>query len=453
MSSTTQKTPSSVPMSAIEPKLMIPHDWMHVSAPASQEAAALIIADCREKHREILRRMRSLPASVGRNRRKKLTRQWFHCQSARIGSYVLAIEKRGRTIGEGADQPMQVIENGLSLAPEADRGDTMIIQPADPDPSNEASRTICRFGDWDYARQRQAHDILKALTVLPPELFQYNGGEPAALQWMGRELQNAAVVLTTDFPKCFPLLPWELVENGLLTSRKVTRALLFEPWKRVKVKGFGPWKMGQWYWPAFYGGTTIGPDCAVEIGSGRGIPPGSALSSLVAQAVLHQMLGEDVFKLEGVRFGLWADNLVILLASRELEAPVLDGLAEMAKKHFDNSVMELFLQRTTSHLAGEAFVFLGRRMRVRRGELRLEALPEHNLRIVCRVLDDLASAQKWDDFDKPTRRLIGYAIRHGIAPSAANAVIQGAISIGVTGKSMEKQLSSSFPAYKLFDEI
>jgi hypothetical protein len=283
-------------------------------------------------------------------------------------------------------------------------------------------------------------------------MFQYNGGAAAAMRWVSERLPHAKQVLVTDFPKNFLLLPWQLVKDGLPLSERATEALLFEPWKRARARGFGL-KTAKPHWAnLFLGNIHVGDHedvghaglshCACEIGAGRALPPGSVLAPFAAQIGLMRIIqGAPELHADGVEIGLISDNLIILLNDKALEGPVRHGLEAMALKYFDAATAHQFCKRTTTHNPKKFFRYIGRLLREKKGETQFLALPEHCDRIIMSILGDLSEAKTVDDLRRPLRRARGFLIHHGAAPNAAAAIIHAVLYTGAHAEQLAAKAS------------
>ncbi len=424
--------------SKIAPKEMIPGAWRNIEVPETEDECAALIDECKARRVEMLRRLVGVSTI---HRAKKMIRAYSRSESARVATLALVADKRGETI---APKPLwtarKIVEAGRKMSLEAVVPNQRVwVQPSEG--GVPESRPVFQFTTWDAARQTLAHDALKAAIQLPKWMFQYNGGEAAAKRWVKARLPQARLVLVTDFPKNFLLLPWQLAEDGLPLSRRATEALLFEPWKRARARGFGLETAKPKWGPLFLGNIQMGDHegvghaglnhCACEIGAGRGYPPGSVLASFAAQVVL-QLILESVPELhvDGVEIGLISDNLIIILNDKALEGPVRNGLAAMALKYFDAAVTHQFCKRTITHDPKKFFRYIGRLLRKHKGDTQVLALPEHCDRIIMRVLNDHAAAKTHDDLRKAVRRLKGFLVHHGASPNAVDAVLRATLYTG-----------------------
>lgn len=433
-------TPATAPstkisLKDIEPGLIIPRRWECVPTPLTASEAVVTIEQCKLRRREILRRIREAAVTANWSKRRQLVRIYLWSQVARVAVWA---EVQARRKVPNAD-PISTVLDGRGLDASAPGRYPMAIIPVF---QGEKRRPVCHFANWDKARHTIAHEALKAVATLPPWQFQYNGGEPAAKRWLHAEVPNAKLALTTDFPVCFPLLPWQQVEGCLPFSRQVTRSLLFDPWNGARVVGFNDVKGGSDVGLIFTGSLGEGFHvCAGEIGRERGIPPGSALSSLVAQVTLHLILGE-VAAMDGVRLGLYADNLIVLLADPSLEALVRNSLADMAEHHFGHIIAAELRQRTLACKPGDAIKYLGYAIRWQREMLKLDASSEHIARIGGRITYDLGRAASVRDLKRPIARLRSFADRHGCSPAAAEAVLGWAMQVGAAAKHIDRSFDT-----------
>lgn len=424
---------------------VVPQIWNTVATPETDLACGELIAECKRRRLEMLARLGQEPLQS--RRRAKLIRAYCRSESARIATLWIVAEARGELWGDNTKwTARRVVEQGRLLALDVAGADPVRVYPAER--GNAESRPVFSFGCWDQARHTLAHDAVKATARLPNWMFLYNGGAPAMLDWVRQKLPDAAVVLTTDFPKCFPLLPWQLVETALPLSRRATEALLFQPWNKAKVIGFGMKKKAKPDWGALFTYATeadgsfrekdgVG-NCACEIGVGRGIPPGSVLSALAAQLALLSMIKEvKALNATGVEKGLFADNLIIILRDASLEGPVRDGLRKLAETYFDQQLAHVFCRRIRRHNPKRFFTFVGRYLRVKHKTLQVWAPPAHCDRIVDRVLGDLGSIKTFDGLRRPVRRIEGFVRHHNGAPNAVRAALRAALLVGAGAEQLK----------------
>lgn len=417
--------------------MLVPSSWRRLDPPSNEDECAQLIQECELRRADMQRRLRGRAKTARRRDVKKAVRAYCDAHSAKIACMAEALCALGVKVGAGTSWPLaRVVREALTLKIEGECHGPIVLQPSEY--GNLESRFVFSFRNpRERARQILAHDALKAASPLPDWLFLYNGGERAAFNWLKERLPRAKRVLVTDFPKCFPLLPWHAVEDGLPLTREATRSLLFRPWKAVEVVGLGPMKPVPSFGAVFFGYAVhptdaIGiPNCAGEIGHGRGIPPGAVLSPLVAQIVLHEMLMEALRDFAGVEMGLFADNLIILLPDEKLVGPVRRRLCKLAAQYFDSSVAAEFRQRTRCINRQEGFRYLGRFIDTRGKRVRADALPEHCERLLYRILSDLEGVQGLEGLPRSYARMRGFAARHGCGNVAAAGVAHAALTIAL----------------------
>lgn len=404
---------------AARTKLFVPPALRSIVTPQTEQECVTAIAECEVRERQMQRALRQMSGRP-RNAIKKAVRFYCTADCAKVAKLVQ--ELRRAKVEVGKDKfwtARQVILVARALL----RWDGPVIGPVQVRPFrlDLKTRPVFRFcHPVERARQQLAHSALRAVAPLQPWAFLYNGGEAAALDWMRKRMAGAKAVLVTDFPSCFALLPWQVVENGSLLSKGASRSLLFDPWKQAKLTWPGPDKpdsIGR----AFVSDTISVSNCAHEIGAGRGIPPGAVLSPIVAQFALQDMLTEELLaQFPSIEIGLFADNLVILLPDEKLIAPVLDRLTALATKHFDSIVAHEFRGRTLTYEPGAAFKVLGRMAIWKRGRISFEPLRGHCDRLIERVGGDLATS----NFQTAIQRAVGFASRHNGAKAATLTVMR-----------------------------
>ncbi|MCC6786266.1 MAG: hypothetical protein IT547_00360 [Hyphomonadaceae bacterium] len=423
---------SSVQLSAQAPKMAGKAPALHlasITVPSTEGRCLVLISDCLAQDRKVRAKLRQL-ASGSKHKLKKALRHYCRADYAKVAALTTELARDDIKVGGTKEKKwtaQRALEEARKLSVCGQSVGKVVIRPI---LLEEKLRPVFKFFDpMDRARQRLAHNALKAATIFPPWMFLFNGGERAAITWLAEHLPKARAILVTDVPSCFALLPWQMVENGSLLPRRAIRSLLFDPWKRAKIAWPGPERpnsLGE----AFLRGAIGASNCADEIGAGRGLPPGAVLSPIVAQLVLQKMLAENLLcEFPGIEIGLLADNLVILLPDKNLATLVIDRLTMLALNHFDDIVAHEFRRRTDAFKPGEAFKYLGRLIRVKNKRVSMDPLPGHRERLFESVCNDLGQAKSIEDFDRPVRRMVGFASRHGGSPATTLTVMRVAAAM------------------------
>lgn len=424
-------------VAALPPLFIQPELW-RIHAPASELDCAKLIDVCRKQDATMRKALRAR-SGQSRSELRKAVRYYCTADCAKVASLAYELNKAGVQIGKSKTWSFRaVVEAACSIRWDGPVIGKVIVEPLSLELKTKAVFKFC--DPRERARHRLAHNALSAALRLPSWAFLFNGGEGAAIDWLRKRLPAAKTALVTDFPSCFAVLPWQVVENGSLLSKGACRSLLFDPWKRAKVMWPGPEKPS--LGAAFLRDALSISNCAHEIGAGRGIPPGAALSPIVAQCVLRDLLTEELLAtFAGIEIGLFADNLVILLDDDELAAPVRDRLTLLAYKHFDSIVAHEFRERTDVLKLGDSFRLLGRDVKWRK---RVSFSPplSHCSRVVEKVQLDALEG----DFERALRRAAGFNSRHAGSKLTAMTLMQ-------IGHRLAEQAATMESGHHMLDEL
>lgn len=426
------------------------HPTVNLDEVRDEASALRVIARAFVVKAKVLNEARRRAPSLSRREALRLARRLLNNRWLGVAALAQAVRNDGK-FGIGKWTPQRIVALGCRLKAEISRGDAVIVHPlrfGEPD-----SRLVFDFSTYDKARHALAHEVCRALTPLPDWMFLYNGGDAASQRWMNEHLRGAKLVLLTDVPKCFPLLPWQLVGNGLRLPSKVCQALLFDPWKSARVRGLGFEGAEQPSWEELILGKnapmgSLG-SCVGKIGIGRGIPTGSALSSLAAQVALQHVLSPTHLAeahAEGVAMGLLADNLIFCLSDEKSESSIREALHRSVSNHFDPLVAHELCRRITPHDPAKAFRYLGRLVRLDNDAPVYDAVPDHCDRLVRNVVDDVMKAKMPDHLVRPVLRILGFANFNNAGPNTAKAIIQASLALAT-------QLDRENPHFRDIDHI
>lgn len=355
---------------------VLPDQWMSLPAmrpEATDDDFASVIAQCNKIRERMLDRMsRRLPDQTHRTK-KRVIRQYFLSAPARVATLYLALSRRRVDIGpEQYWSHQRVLERGARLdvfhpTPGPIRVGEIFRQNGDP-------RTVFCQSHIDYACHRLAHDAVKAVMQFHPGLFLYSGGERALRDWLGKNLPQTQLVLTTDFPKFFWSLRREHLTSVTPLPRRVTKALLEEPIilpaaskdadPQEGKSGIFPSALTRRIscWSFFADWLSAQPTCAQELRDGWGILQGSPLSQIASQAVLHPILTQVENAAEGVKVGCYADNLIVLLSDASTTAAVESALAQAVRDAIRGDCQSELLGRISADLPRRGFNFIGYRI-------------------------------------------------------------------------------------------
>ena len=416
-------------------KFRWPAKWDVLTFPTSDDEAKQLVEDCRRNHDEMVCHLEDAVAERRIRQARNLQRLFLKSDTAKVAGVSYAEARRWRNLspearadrklhGPPRRTALQIAQVAQGLDMWAYSGEPVFLKPQQK--SNGEVRSTFAYGLQEYARQRIAVTAATPFLRLSPRQFQLNGGLNAVWEWLDQNLPNAVRVITTDIPACFCVLDrGHANDDGLLPSA-VMRSVLFDPLASVKGESWKPvsGKNG----PIYLKGVSSGYSLQESLngpGSGqpRGVPPGAALSSLVAEARLRHILDavEDVG--EGVLAASLADNIIILVSDAELAAASKNALFNAVLAECGEDAAAMLRGRTETINPRKAEIsFLKCRVTMEKGKMRRRMTPGKYEEFLCR----LAVQSHFNPMSKERikSKIDGWRAAHAYDPNAIHAAIE-----------------------------
>jgi len=176
------------------------------------------------------------------------------------------------------------------------------------------------------------------------------GGQKGFEEWLSEEIGQAQVVITTDIPSCFNRVLRDAVADGLPLSGRVREEVLFRPMDKALYfkktpRGLTPMKQ---------------EEVAQVSSPKRGIPQGSAASSVASERVIGRIIRRVEAVSPDARVATYGDNLIILLRDPGIEQLVLHALTSEVEASFGSDVISELTRRTRIGSLTKWFSFSGR---------------------------------------------------------------------------------------------
>lgn len=342
------------------------------SANYSEEEHARLINACLRAREVTLRRLGDAKNQMSRRDQARAARSYLGDEPIRVATLFLSLRKRRVSIGPNSRWPWSsIVETGrrLNAFDSAHRP----LRVAQIERSGGADpRLIFCLSHVDYARHRLAAEVARALFIPHPRQFVCTTGELGLATWLRERLPETQLVLATDFPRFFLSLNRQRLMSVTPMPRRVTEALLCEPFAGT---GSAPAKTGLGVngrviapnnltratlgWISVEDWFELSATCAEGLRDGWGIPPGSPLSQVYSQAALHSIILAVENAADGVECGCFADNLIILLRDASAKAVVERALAQAVRDVIRDDCQKELLRRITPSTPSAGFQFIG----------------------------------------------------------------------------------------------
>lgn len=323
-----------------------PKSWDSVTAPGSEVEAATLVKDCRLRSQFMLQRIARI-ATQSRRRAVRLSRRWLHSDSAKIAMMEAAFAKKGY-----ANAPrLEVIKMATAISADHFSGEAVtkkLVERADG-----KWRLTYNFGPMEYARQRLVQQVAKIFAPISASQFMHSGGTPAAAEWLNSNVRSKTWITTTDIPDCFLRQSRVPFESGGFLPRSVMTSVMFVPMAKAKRQH-----------PVLNGGELVSSlqevfYCDVEPTPERGLPPGSAPSSLLVDMRLGELARSAELATEGVKVGNYLDNFIILAPTKAAADVTFEALCHGILDEYGADAAEQVRHRRTTMRGHTGFVFLG----------------------------------------------------------------------------------------------
>ena len=281
-------------------------------------------------------------------RARRLSRRYMRSPSARLACLAMAAERRFKSVKKANEVAVSLVEC-LELvnvwAPAFERAKAFPKEKF-----GGGLRWVFNFGVLDHARQRLVMDVATALTRHEPTQFMSAGGQRGFEEWLNEEIGQAEVVITTDIPKCFNRVLRDAIADGLPLPGRVREEVLFRPMDKALYLKKTP------------GGLTpMSREEVAQVSSPkRGIPQGSAASSVASERVIGRIIRRVEAVSPDARIATYGDNLIILLRDPGIEQLVLHALTSEVEACFGADAIRELTRRTEIGAATKWFSFSGR---------------------------------------------------------------------------------------------
>lgn len=358
--------------------------WMRLPnlASATESDYASVIAQCITIRRRMLQRMSERLPSEPHRTQERVTRWYFLSEPARVATLHDILRRRRVEFGPGGRLSYRdIVELGRAL--DVFHATSDPIRVGGVHRRNGDTRSIFCLSHLDCARHRLASDALRATARLHPRLFLYSGGEQSLRRWLEASLRDTQAVLTTDFPDFYLSLSRERLTSVTPLPRRVTKALLEIPLIKTTPKDANQEQPRQVYpsglsrkvhcWCSFADWLSAQRTCAQALRDGWGILPGSPLSQITSQVVLHHIVVQLEDAAEGIEVGCYADNLIILLRDRYAKDVVIEALGQAVRDVIRDDCQKELLGRIRADDPRRGFEFLRYRVKQTRSEVRFSA--------------------------------------------------------------------------------
>jgi hypothetical protein len=271
---------------------------------------------------------------------------------------------------------------------------------------NGSYRVVMDFDIRQRARQYLVASPLKAIADLHPHQYATRGGTPAAVDRVVANLHEGyGHTCETDIQDCFPsftgnidqFLPVmkETVANTILATH------LHVTHDTSLYTHFGPGSAGE-----------DDPGDPVEFSkvlsdARRGIPQGSAVSSIVAEMLLAKPLKSLP---SDARLVCYADNMLVMAKTAEEAVSMTKALWSALKTH---PVGHLKPKLKSQSIPGQPFVFLGHEITQGKTSVSIVPSPENEAKFASRFKDGLAAIGN-PAYSTAKRKLVADDLRHYI---------------------------------------
>lgn len=292
-----------------------PTEWDRLSAPTSEDEAYALVKACRRRLPAMLTLIRRQFQKGSARQAKRLVRRLLHSDSAKVAAMAVAFAKRGLKEAPRLD----VVKKALALRLDKPSGE--IIRKDLRERADGKFRLIYSFGPLEYARQYLVLRVVEIFVPISGSQFMHSGGTPAAARWLNANVRSRTWVTTTDIPDCFLRQSRVSLESGGLLPKPVMTSVLYDAMRMAKQ---GISKVGGEL------ASLLQQEVFSDVGPvpERGIPPGSAPSSLLADARLGELARTAESAAEDVLVGNYLDNFIILAPSKKAADVTFETLCQ-----------------------------------------------------------------------------------------------------------------------------
>lgn len=321
-----------------------PSFWDKPVTPQDAEHAIWLLKCARSRRS---RQLEVLARTGNVRRAKRLGRKYLMSFSARLACLAMAVERKLGSARDRDAAALAIVEAADYVDPWMPAAERAKAFPREK--MDGGVRYVFSFGIVDYARQLLIRDLAAALTSHEPTQFMSAGGRPRLEEWLRVELPAARSVITTDIPSCFDRVLREAVDVGLPLPRRVKEEVLYRPMDRAIYLEKTP-----------QGLTPMKETVAQMSSPKRGIPQGSAASSVASERVIARIIRRIEAVSADARVATFGDNLIILLRDPDIEQSVYDALFSEVEACFGPELIGELIRRTKVGPATRFFSFAGR---------------------------------------------------------------------------------------------
>lgn len=319
--------------------------WDSLPAATDHSTAIRSIRTALSRRKEMLDALASIP---NERRARRMSRRYMQSASARLACLAIAAHRRFSAKTRDACA-LELVEAIQLVRPWHRAVKPMVAFPKEK--LDGKIRRVFRSGLVDYAAQLLVRDAACALTRPEPAQFMSDGGLPQFEQWLRAELPASHLVITTDIPSCFDRVLRDAVVDGLPLPGKVMEEVLFRPMDRAVYLERTP-----------SGGLApIHKETVAQVSSSkRGIPQGSAASSVASERVIGRIVRRVQATSPDVSVATYGDNLIILLRDAAAKQLVIHALTSEVEACFGHDVINELTLRTRIRKPNAWFTFCGR---------------------------------------------------------------------------------------------
>lgn len=169
--------------------------------------------------------------------------------------------------------------------------------------ARDRTRLLCEFCLLDKAQQHLLGMAIKPFCGTHPSQFSAGRGRSGAVEELLRLLTNAngeTVSVITDVRRFFDNVDHQWLEENLPLPRSLIRSTIHNGGLRLRASGRRQ---------------ALPTDVEIEVMGQRGIPQGSALSAIVAEWVIGELLRSSTGRGLDAQFIAYSDNLVAVMAA------------------------------------------------------------------------------------------------------------------------------------------
>jgi Reverse transcriptase (RNA-dependent DNA polymerase) len=341
---------------------------------------AIVTRKQRQQLDKLLKRIRAAVEAGKHKRAKWLLIQWLRSRDAKRLAVRLAC--RQMPWHQRPDKS-ELDAIAARIDPWEGTDEVVLVKMQAKEDQPDDYRLTMDFGIKNRALQYLLLLALREVVKLHPNQYGSKGTHKAIQHVAAAMSEGYLWAIEFDIEDFYPSFSGKEVPSYLPLPKKVTEMVLIG--EHLNVKG-GPTLTSAFgcegddeYYP------TLLNDKLVE--ARRGIPQGSAVSPLIAEALLAPTL-HSIPKI-GV-FVAYADNILLLAKSKEDVVAMSKGLRSALQAH----PVGPFQPKMKPFDAGQPIEFLGHKLTLKKGMVRIE-VDDHNLqKFKCRVASELGYLEK-----------------------------------------------------------